>query len=56
MPRVSLVLVCAECGRESAAGAKGWRAYLTGDDPPGVAIFCPSCAKREFGEPLSESP
>jgi hypothetical protein len=53
MPRVSLVLVCVECGRESAAGAKGWRAYLTSDDPPVVAIFCATCARREFGERLS---
>jgi hypothetical protein len=55
MTRLSVVLVCAECGRESAAGAKSWRAYLTCDDPPAVAFFCPSCAKREFDDGLSES-
>lgn len=39
---------CAECGREQAAGERGWRAYLTDDDE--VAVFCPECSSREFGD------
>jgi hypothetical protein len=25
-----------------------WRAYLTDDEPPELAFYCPSCAEREF--------
>jgi hypothetical protein len=25
-----------------------WSAYLTDDEPPDVAFFCPGCAEREF--------
>jgi hypothetical protein len=39
--------VCVECGRERREGERGWRAYLTVDDE--VAVYCPSCAEREFG-------
>jgi hypothetical protein len=24
--------------------------YLTSDDPPEVAFYCPDCAMREFGD------
>jgi len=41
-------LVCAECSRESPAGAEGWRGYLSVDDE--VVMFCPECAKREFDD------
>ena len=46
---------CAECGKEAdvEAHAAGWLAYrvdLPDDpDPPGVAVFCPECAAKEFG-------
>jgi hypothetical protein len=36
--------------------ALNWRAILTAavedeEEPEGVAIFCPTCAEREFGKP-----
>ena len=41
-------LTCVEC-REAAYGdALGWRAYLSVDYE--VAVYCPGCAEREFGE------
>jgi hypothetical protein len=39
---------CAECGGERGDEERGWKAYLTVDDK--VAVFCPECAEREFGE------
>jgi hypothetical protein len=27
-----------------------WRLYLTDDDPPEQATYCPDCAWREFGD------
>jgi hypothetical protein len=48
-----LILRCVECRRESSVGFR-WRAYLADDprddDPSQVAVFCPSCAEREFGD------
>jgi hypothetical protein len=41
-------LVCDECG-SAYRGEPGWRAYRT-REPYGVAVFCPACAAREFGE------
>lgn len=48
-------MTCVECGAVAAANAssaRGWRAYLTdeGDPPVYVAVYCPSCARREFGK------
>jgi hypothetical protein len=47
-----VILRCVECQSESSVGLR-WRAYLAhdpcGDDPPEMAVFCPSCADREFG-------
>jgi hypothetical protein len=47
-----VILRCIECRRESSVGCR-WRAYLADDsrdhEPPEVAVFCPSCAEREFG-------
>jgi hypothetical protein len=34
--------------RPPTGDAAGWRAYLGVDDE--VAIYCPDCAEREFGE------
>jgi hypothetical protein len=41
-------LICDECGGADR-GEQGWRAYLT-REPREVAVFCPACAEREFGE------
>jgi hypothetical protein len=41
-------LRCDECGSPDR-GERGWRAYLT-REPREVAVFCPACAAREFGE------
>jgi hypothetical protein len=44
------VLQCAECKRLwIPLDADHWSAYLTDDEPPEVAFFCPRCAEREFG-------
>lgn len=52
-----MTLRCIECRRESATG-RHWRAYLADDprddDPPELALYCPSCAEREFGEEFQE--
>ena len=43
-------LSCAECGRQpqdEENPAEEWRAYLDVDDE--LPVFCPECAKREFG-------
>jgi hypothetical protein len=47
------MLRCEECGKETASEveAHGWRAFLTvaeEDEPEGVVVLCPDCAKREF--------
>jgi hypothetical protein len=44
-------LICDECG-SAYGGEQGWRGYLT-REPREVAVFCPGCAEREFGEPKS---
>jgi DNA-directed RNA polymerase subunit RPC12/RpoP len=43
-------LECVECGREQAAGERGWKAYLpTDEDEPAEAVvYCPECASRKF--------
>jgi hypothetical protein len=41
-------LTCSACPRVARGHAIGWRAYLTDDDD--VAIYCPACAARAFGE------
>lgn len=40
-------LVCVECEKPAPADARGWQAFLTVDDE--VALYCPACARREFG-------
>lgn len=39
---------CTECGRVSREIEHGWTARLTVDDE--VAVYCPECDEREFGE------
>jgi hypothetical protein len=41
-------LQCAECGRVSRDGERGWTARLTIDDE--VVVYRPDCDQREFGE------
>ena len=31
------------------ADEERWRAYLTDDEPPELAFYCPECARQEFG-------
>jgi hypothetical protein len=47
------LLVCEECGSESPPDAIGWRACLLADQNGQLgelAMFCPECASREFGD------
>jgi hypothetical protein len=44
---------CTECAREARAGER-WHLYFA--DLGEVAIYCPECAEREFGEPERERP
>jgi hypothetical protein len=42
-----------ECGALSDEQAWGWRAYRMDDldlRAAAVALYCPSCAEREFGQ------
>lgn len=50
---VQIVLLCANCGVTSEGSARGWRAFLTGEEGEvdGVEVFCPECAEAEFGNP-----
>jgi hypothetical protein len=34
----------------AARGPRRWFAFLTNDDAPELAFFCPSCKEREFGD------
>jgi hypothetical protein len=44
-------LQCVECGRVSRENERGWTARLTVDEE--VAIYCPECDEREFGDAVS---
>jgi hypothetical protein len=40
---------CAECGTLwLPVEGELWEAYLTDDELPDVAFYCPECAEREF--------
>jgi len=44
--RVALVPECAECDAHwLPADEDRWLAYLTEDEPPELAFYCPVCAK-----------
>jgi hypothetical protein len=48
---VALIPECAECeARGLPADEERWFAYLTDDEPPELAFYCPECADREFGD------
>lgn len=52
MREAGSVIRCVECGAESEELAAGWRGYLAGDfneDENEVLLYCPECARREFG-------
>jgi hypothetical protein len=44
---------CAQCGTLSGPHWARWRAYRIDDpelnEPPALALFCPTCAECEFG-------
>jgi hypothetical protein len=42
-------LSCVECRVEAPAYADGWKSYLTSDEPPEAATYCPACAAEELG-------
>jgi DNA-directed RNA polymerase subunit RPC12/RpoP len=46
-PETVATVRCVECGREAEPGEL-WRLLFA--DEREVAIYCPSCAEREFGE------
>ena len=47
------VATCVECGSLSGLRWAGWRAYRVDDpetnEPPALALYCPTCATQEFG-------
>jgi hypothetical protein len=49
--QVALIVHCAECAALWLPGQtdERWSAYLTDDEPPELAFYCPDCAGREFG-------
>jgi hypothetical protein len=47
----ALLLSCAECEVPwLPADEERWSAYLTDDEPPEIAFFCPACSEREFSD------
>jgi hypothetical protein len=39
-----------ECGAVWVPAAEEhWKAYLTGGEPPELALYCPKCPDHEFG-------
>jgi hypothetical protein len=47
---VALIPACVECGALwLPADQERWQAWLTDDEPPELAFYCPSCAESEFG-------
>ena len=54
MERSKTALECIECRRRpSYEDAAGWQAFLVGDpdleDDGEIVVYCPDCARREFG-------
>jgi hypothetical protein len=47
--QVALIPRCVECGAvRLPTDEDRWKAYLTDDEPPELAVYCPECARREF--------
>jgi hypothetical protein len=54
MGRAKIALDCVECGKGEDEVAPGWQAFLVGDpdtedDDEEIVVYCPDCARREFG-------
>ena len=54
MERTKPALECVECRKTpSYENTAGWQAFLVGDpdieDDEEIVIYCPACARREFG-------
>jgi hypothetical protein len=48
---VAIILRRAECEAHwLPADETRWQAWLTDDEPPELAFYCPGCAEREFGD------
>jgi hypothetical protein len=51
--RPARLAICAQCGCLSGLRWTGWRAYRIDDpehdEPPALALYCPTCAELEFG-------
>ena len=47
-------LSCLACSAVSDEFERGWRGFLTDgeSEPPEVAILCPACSERKFGDSL----
>jgi hypothetical protein len=50
--RVASILFCDWCDAATAHTERGWRAYISKGDrgETSIAIMCPSCAERLFGD------
>jgi hypothetical protein len=48
--RIDLPLYCQECNRRWNDPAERWLVYFTREEPPETSVYCPTCARREFGE------
>jgi hypothetical protein len=48
--RVDLPLHCEECSCRWNDPAERWTVYFTREEPPRSSVYCPTCARREFGE------
>jgi hypothetical protein len=46
---VDLPLHCQECGSRWNDPGERWLVYFTQEEPPEAAVYCPPCARREFG-------
>jgi hypothetical protein len=48
--QVALIPSCAECEASwLPADETRWQAWMTDDEPPELAFYCPECGEREFG-------